>query len=342
MLFLAPGRSYKDRGSRGRVPRVMKILFVTSTRVGDAVLSTGLLDHVIERHPDARVTVACGPAAAGLFEAVPGLERIIVMDKMLGSLHWVRMWSLCVGRFWDMVLDLRNTPLSYLLAARRHHHMHRTRESGHRVVQLARVMGLGEDPPTPRIWTNGEHAEAARDMIPDGPPVLALGPTANWLAKTWPAEHFAQLAARLTGEGGLLAGGRVALFGRADERPGALALIEAIPDERRLDLIGRAGLLEVFACMGRCALYVGNDSGLMHMAAASGIPTLGLFGPSEEESYGPWGAHCETVRADKSYDDIFPEGFDHRNSGTLMAALSVERVTETASELWRRTGGAAA
>ena len=65
----------------------MRILFVSSTRVGDAVLSTGLLDHLIDTHPGARITVACGPAAADLFRAVPGLERIIALEKMVGSLH---------------------------------------------------------------------------------------------------------------------------------------------------------------------------------------------------------------------------------------------------------------
>src|SRR5271170_2659091 len=51
--------------------RPMRILFVTSNRVGDAVLSTGLLDHLIRSHPDARITVACGPPAVGVFARMP-------------------------------------------------------------------------------------------------------------------------------------------------------------------------------------------------------------------------------------------------------------------------------
>ena len=60
----------------------MHILFVSATRIGDAVLSTGLLSYLVERYPDARFTIAAGPVAAPLFEAVPRLERIIVIDKM--------------------------------------------------------------------------------------------------------------------------------------------------------------------------------------------------------------------------------------------------------------------
>jgi ADP-heptose:LPS heptosyltransferase len=59
----------------------MKILFVTSTRVGDAVLSTGLLSHLIEQDPEARITVACGPEAAALFAATPRVERRFLMIR---------------------------------------------------------------------------------------------------------------------------------------------------------------------------------------------------------------------------------------------------------------------
>ena len=75
-LCKAGRRTYKkDRAKPGCLGggEDLRILFITSTRVGDAILSTGLLAHLIERHPDARVTIACGPAAAPLFDAVPNL-----------------------------------------------------------------------------------------------------------------------------------------------------------------------------------------------------------------------------------------------------------------------------
>jgi len=320
----------------------MRILFITATRIGDAVLSTGLLDHLIKQYPDAKITVACGPAAAGLFEDVPNLERLIVLDKMPFSLHWVRMWALCIGRFWSMVVDVRNAPLSYLLIAPRQKHMGRSDDSVHRIKRLARVMGLEASPPVPKIWVSDMHRERAKKMIPDGPPVLAIGPTANWEAKTWRAENFAALAERIAAPDGLFPGCRIALFGRDDERPQALNLIEAIPQDRRLDFIGRGELLDIFACLERCAFYVGNDSGLMHIAAASGVPTLGLFGPSKEELYAPWGEHCAAVRTPESFDTIHPDGFDHRSSASLMDSLSVDHVEEAARNLWHRAPKAAA
>ncbi len=316
----------------------MRILFISSTRVGDAILSTGLLDHLIKQNPGVMVTIACGPAAAPLFDAVPGLEKVIVLHKMAFSLHWPRLLALTMGRLWDVIVDLRNSPMYWALPAKSRHRLQRAPEPEHRVRQLARTLGLEDNPPPPRLWTNAEIEATAARLIPAGAPVLCVGPTANWRAKTWRAEHFTALIERLTAAGGILPGARVAVLGRDDERPEALRLIEAIPPGRRIDLVGRLDLLEAFACLKRAAFYVGNDSGLMHLAAASGAPTLGLFGPSPETLYAPWGPLCGVVSTKVPYAEIFPDNFDHQSSDTLMDSLSVDMVIEAARGLWARAG----
>lgn len=73
----------------------MRILFITSTRIGDCVLSTGILDHLIKTHPQAMFTVACGPVAAPLFEAMPQIERVHIMAKKKNSMHWIDLWKAC-------------------------------------------------------------------------------------------------------------------------------------------------------------------------------------------------------------------------------------------------------
>ena len=318
----------------------MNVLFVTSTRIGDAVLSTGLLDHVIRTRPGARVTVACGPAAAGLFAGLPGLARVIPMPKRRYGLHWLDLWRQVVPTAWSLVVDLRGSALAWGMLARERR-LYRTSDAlVHRVRQLSDVFGLAE-PAAPRLWTLPVHEDAAAKLIPPAgsvlPPVLALGPTANWIGKQWPAERFVALMERLTAPTGILPGARVALFGGPGERAAAAPLLDAIPAERRIDLVGTVDLLTAYAALQRSALYVGNDSGLMHMAAAAGIPTLGLFGPSRDEHYAPWGAKAAVARA-VPYDKIFPPGYDWRNTGTLMASLSVESAAAAAEELWRRCG----
>ncbi len=67
----------------------MRILFITSTRIGDAVLSSGALADAVERYPDAKFTIACGPAVAPLFEAVPNCERLVRLRKKPLAMHWL-------------------------------------------------------------------------------------------------------------------------------------------------------------------------------------------------------------------------------------------------------------
>ena len=85
----------------------MRILFITSTRIGDAVLSTGLLDHLIRQHPGAKVVVACGPAAEGVFARMPNRAWTIVLAKRRFRLHWLELWRQVAGTRWDLVVDLR-------------------------------------------------------------------------------------------------------------------------------------------------------------------------------------------------------------------------------------------
>jgi heptosyltransferase-3 len=319
----------------------MNILFVTATRIGDAVLSTGLLGHLIERYPGARLTIAVGPVAAPLFEAVPGLERLIVMRKQPLALHWLGLYGAVASRRWDIVVDLRGSALAWLLRAGERRAMAKGDRNEHRVRQLARLFEL-DPPPSPRLWLAPAHEREAADLIPPGPPVLAIGPAANWRGKQWRAERFAELGRRLIAADGVFPGARIAVLAAEHERPQATPLMKAIPPERVIDLIGRTGLLVAAAVLRRCALFIGNDTGLMHIAAASGAPTLGLFGPSPIDQYAPWGSRTAVVRTADPPEAMFPRGFDHRNTDTLMDSLSVDAVEVAVHQLRERAESAAA
>ena len=310
----------------------MRILFVTATRIGDAVLSTGLLSHLIQRFPGARLTIAAGPAAAPVFAAVPGLDRLIVLRKRRFSLHWLALYWCTLGRRWDLVVDLRGSALAWLLRAGERRVMAKGDPREHRVLQLARLIGL-DPPPNPAIWTASHHDRAAEALVPPGGPVLAIGPAANWRGKEWRAERFAELARRLTmPDAAPFVGARVAVLAAAHERAQAASLIAALPSGRIIDLVGKTDLLTAAAVLRRCALFIGNDTGLMHVAAAAGTPTLGLFGPSPVEQYAPWGRLTAVARTEVTY----PPGYDYRTTDTLMDGLSVEAAETAARELWRR------
>jgi ADP-heptose:LPS heptosyltransferase len=315
----------------------MQILFIGHTRIGDAVLSTGILQAVADENAVARVTVACGDVAAPLFAPAPFVDRVLPIVKRRFSLHWPGVWRQVVGTHWDLIVDLRHSAIPWLVRARRR--LNRCGPGGadeHKVVSLARLLQRQGTPPPPRLWsTPAQEATAAR-LIPDDGPVLALGPTANWRGKIWPAENFASLAERLAGTGvaGPLRGARVAVFGGPGERASAQPVIDAIPATQRIDLVDAADLATIYACLRRCTLYVGNDSGLMHIAAAAGVPTIGLFGPSRPEHYGPWGERTAVVRTRVPYDALVSgSAYDHRTTGSLMGSLEIEDVVAAVRRL---------
>ncbi|MBV8492558.1 MAG: glycosyltransferase family 9 protein [Alphaproteobacteria bacterium] len=319
----------------------MHILFVTATRIGDAVLSTGLLSHLIGRFPDARLTIAAGPVAAPLFEAVPGLERLIVVEKKRWALHWLPLYATVGGRRWDLVVDLRGSALAWLLRARERRVMAKGHPGEHRVRQLARLFEL-DPPPDPVIWTAPRHEAMAERLLPPGERFLVVAPFANWRAKEWPPERFAELSRRLTAADGPLAAARMAVLAAAHEQTKARPILDALPPERTIDLVGRVDLLTAAAIMRRAALFVGNDSGLMHMAATLGTPTLGLFGPSLVGGFYPWGRHAAIARTTQPRSEMFPPGFDHRTSDTLMLTLSVDAAEAAARGLCERVASLAA
>lgn len=313
----------------------MNVLFITSSRLGDAVLSTGLLDHIISTRPDVRITVACGPLPSSLFEGVPGLARVIVLKKRTYHGHWFDLWKDTVGTPWNMVVDLRDSAVSRLIrAGERYVFSRRIDKNMHKVEQCAAVMGLSP-PPAPRIWVSEAQGRAAATLIPDGDPVLAVGPTANWPGKTWPAERFIETVNRLTAPDGLLPDARVAVFAAPGEEEGAYKVLNAVPDARRIDIIAKTDPGTAAAAVQRCALYIGNDSGLMHCAAAAGTPTVGLFGPSWPHLYRPWGEHTIYVKTPENYDELTDfEGYDPATqTDSLMTTLKTEDVIRAVSAL---------
>jgi ADP-heptose:LPS heptosyltransferase len=272
----------------------MRILFITATRVGDAVLSTAVLDEMLRRAPEARFTIACGPAASGLFTRFPALERLIVVEKRKYDLHWALLWSKVSRINWRCVVDLRGSAISLFVPTRHRVIVRGGRRPGHRLHHLAAAIGF-DPPPMPVAWTNEEDRALAARLIPPGGTVIGLGPTANWDGKIWPAANFAALFRRVSETA--LPGARPVVFGGpgAKERAIAAPLLAALPGA--IDLCGKLSLPQAAACLARCDLFAGNDSGLMHLAAAAGAPTLGLFGPTSADEYAPKGRRTAVALA---------------------------------------------
>jgi ADP-heptose:LPS heptosyltransferase len=316
------------------------ILFVTATRIGDAVLSSGLVKRLKDEIPHATFTIVAGPLAAPLFRDTPDLERLIPMPKVKTGMHWVSLWRQVRGRRWGLVLDMRGSGLARMLSTRRR----AIRNSPpaamgpiHKVLEAARVLNIEDDPAPPYLYTSAATEAEAEALTAGQGPILALAPAANWVGKTWPAERFAVLAAELLGTRGPMPTGRLMILGGPDDRWACEAVRRAIPRERMIDLVGRIDLLTAYACLKRVRLFVGNDSGLMHLSAAAGAPTLGLFGPSDERLYGPWGPNARSLRGPRDFEAFLAADPTLSNAVCHMLDLPVDWVSRAARQLFQET-----
>ncbi len=308
----------------------MRLLFITSNRLGDAILSTGVLAHLLCQNPDAHVTVVCGKVPAPLFRAVPGIAEIIPVEKEKFATHWLAPFWHLLGRRWDLMVDLRNVGIMRLLPARAKLFGKEHKGTRHRLEDFAALVGTPDNVPTPTIWLDSEAVETAIRLIPDGGPVIALSPVTGPKRKRWRADRYAAVMGALTASSGAMAGARIAVFGAPSERELAEQVIKLLPSNRTLDLVGATDPLEAAAALGRCSLFVGADSGLMHLAAAMDVATLGIFGEhGVPQVYRPWGGHTAYVHRRNPDWDV-------SDRPTAMDGISANEVIEAAEELIKR------
>lgn len=138
--------------------------------------------------------------------------------------------------------------------------------------------------------TDRAFAAAATRQLPGGR-WLALAPGANWPGKVWPLEHHRVLLDELRTHFDAI----IVLGDPGDKvATDTLAACSPLPVA---DLGGATNLRQAAAAMASATLFLGNDSGLGHLAAAVGTPTLTLFGPGEPERYHPWGSRAQWLVA---------------------------------------------
>jgi ADP-heptose:LPS heptosyltransferase len=322
--------------------RAFPILFITATRIGDAVLSSGLIKMLADQIPNARFTIVAGPLAAPLFAHVPGLDRVIVMEKAKGKGHWFKLWSQVRHKKWGLIVDLRGSATAlFLRRDKRAIWKKIPGEVIHKVVDAARTLKLEGDPPAPYLYITPEVQALADELLGlheggETGPILAVGPAANWIGKVWPIERFTQTAAQLLDKDGPMAGGRLLILGGPEDTRMVEELRMASARGRTIDLTGKVDLLTAYACLKRASLFIGNDSGLMHIAAAAGTPTVGLFGPSDERRYAPWGEHTVAVRGPRSFDQFLAIDPELSQAIRHMSDLPVATVLKAAKDLLAR------
>jgi len=334
-----------------------KILVRATNWVGDAVMSLPAIRAVRARFPGAELAVLARPWVAGVYARETAIDRVVPYTAPRGGRGWParRAAARDLGGF-DCAILLPNSFESALVAwmaaipvrigyrrdgrgllltaaipppgpgdIPRHERFY--------YLELLRRAGLIDAfPPATDIRLDGAEAAraAGRERLEREGLTGAVGGVSPGAAyggaKRWPAERFAAAAARVAHE----TGAGVALFGAASERAACDTLAASLDVPVR-NFAGRTSLAEFIDLAAACQVFLTNDSGAMHIATALGVPTVAVFGATDDTTTGPTGPLARVVREHVPCSPCLLREcpIDHR----CMTGVTVDRVARTALEL---------
>ncbi len=337
-----------------------KILIRSANWVGDAVMSLPAIRAVRAGLPRAEISILAKPWVAGLYEDSADIDHVILYERPGRHQGFSGMWRLSReirGRSFDAAVLLQNAFeaawISYVAGipvragfntdARTLLLSHPVALNGtvkrfHQVnyyLELVRLLGFEIPQTVPFLKTSPpRHREAeeilGRFGLGETGPLVGFSPGASYgSAKEWFPERFGELARRIMGE----LGGRVLVFGsRGDQR--VAAQICAGAGRGVYDLTGKTNLPQAIALISRCRAFVTNDSGLMHVAAALGVPLVAIFGSTDPERTGPLTPSSRVIRKSVPCAPCLkPKCPEDRR---CMGLITVDEVYETVSEIWEK------
>jgi predicted lipopolysaccharide heptosyltransferase III len=324
-----------------------RILVIKLRYLGDVLLSTPVLAALRAAFPKARLSMLVNPGTEAMIAENPHLDEVLIAERGRFPLRQVRFAVSLRRRRFDLVIDLtdgdRAAILSRLTGAairvgfnregrwrgRLYTHVVPVQEQPIPMIRqhlmALEMLGIPVAPSLPvlRVRKSDEAAAgaalAAIAIAPDER-FVAVHPGARWWFKSWPAERFAGLVEFIQGKLGL----KVVLLGGDQEQGIAKAILDQVEIGCR-SLVGRLGLLELAALLRQATLFVGNDNGPMHIAAAMGTPVVGLFGPADPRVWGPAGQGHATIYKGIDCRPCFPSGC-RRGEENCMRLITLDEV----------------
>ena len=278
-----------------------KILVFSFSFIGDAVLSTAVIQPLRSHFPDTHITFLVGPSAFDLLANDPQLDATLVYnnrEKHAGLKGRLKLISTLRSEKYDLVVNLRDS-LSARCIGAEHWGLVRGDRERHAVVRYLEALsrhGVDITDANPRLrLTEVEQSNASRFLADAGIEVertlIGIHPGGNWIYKLWNAEKYAQLANALIKEHNV----SILLFGGPNERE-LQTQVANMMDTPPI-LVKTANLREVTALIAACDVYIGNDTGPMHIAAAVGTPVVALFGSTNHVRSGPYGERHTVVQS---------------------------------------------
>jgi len=310
--------------------QVSRILIRGTNWVGDAVMSIPALKEIRRLYPDAHISLLVRTWVRDVYAAADFVDELIEFDKPSGHGGPIGIWRLSCElrkRQFDMAILLQNAFEAAFLAwlagipvrvgyARDFRSLLLTHPCKidaevlkvHQVYyyldMLSQVSLLGQ-----RLWQDRGYACSlsvtvrdsdcldAKRMLADrgirmGDILVGISPGASYGgAKRWPSERFARVADELTSS----CGARVVIFGAGGERAIAEQVASLMKHEAVV-LAGETTLGQLMALLRQCSLFITNDSGPMHLAAALDVPQIAIFGSTSEIATGPINADAQVIK----------------------------------------------
>ena len=339
----------------------MKILIRATNWVGDAIMALPALRAVRRRFPDAEIAIVARPYVADIYRHQEICNQLIPYDPIGLHAGFSGREGLAAelrAQKFDVALLLQNAFDAAWLAWRANIPERIGYARDGRRFLLTKPVPLpqhGEIPAHEMFyylellrranWLDSVQDETFIDLhVPDekrrsadeflrksgvrqGALRIAIGAGASYgSAKCWPPSGFAEVANRLQSE----ANADVILYGTAAEA----SVSTAISAEMRrppIDLTGKTAIADLPALLSQCHLFIGNDSGAMHVAAAAGLPIVAVFGPSDPHGTSPVTPRCTIVQQKPYCSPCFLRRCptDHR----CMTAITADMV-EAAARPW--------
>jgi heptosyltransferase II len=339
----------------------VKILIRATNWVGDAIIALPALRAVRKRFPDAEIAIVARPYVADIYREQAICNQLIAYDPKglhSGISGRERLASELRAQKFDAALLLQNAFDAAWLAWRANipERIGYARDS--RSLLLTKAVPVprhGEIPSHEKFyylellrragWLDSVREETFIELrVPEesrhsaeeflcesgvrrGAPRIAIGAGASYgSAKCWPPSRFAEVANRLQSE----ADADIILFGTSAEA-GVATAISAEMRRPPIDLTGKTAIADLPALLSHCHLFVGNDSGAMHVAAAVGLPVVAVFGSTDPEGTAPVTPRCNIVQQKPYCSPCFLRRCptDHR----CMTAISADMV-EAAAKPW--------
>jgi heptosyltransferase-2 len=281
-----------------------RLVIVAPNWLGDAVMSLPAIADLRRGSTDTTLTVAAKPAVAPLFGMVRDVDEVIEKGtvRMTGDIGLllpnsfrsaVEVVRAGIPQRWGYRTDCRGLLLTRAVACAPAG-LHQVDNYQH----LVHALGFPNGPAQPRLDLTPEiRAAGVRALEGAGwdgsAPLVALAPGGAYgSAKRWPAEHFAALVRALAADGV-----GAAIVGTAADEPTARAIETVLGRDRALiiDLVGRTTVPILAGVLAQVRALVANDSGVMHLGAALGVPTTALFGPTDERLTAPRATSAQAV-----------------------------------------------